>query len=85
MPYIEPGLRPYIDKGGAKPRTKGELNYAITRLMVQFVKERGISYHVISDAIAAAQDAADEMKRRVLGPYEDVACARNGDVYGDIL
>lgn len=52
------------------PKVKGELNYLITNLMIEFVEEHGTKYQVISDAIAAAQDAADEMKRRLLAPYE---------------
>jgi hypothetical protein len=84
MPYVEQRVRELLDDGES-PDTKGELNYAITKLMVGFIQFHGKSYHVISDAIAAAQDAADEMKRRVLGPYEDKQCDRNGDVYQEIL
>jgi hypothetical protein len=84
MPYIDEIARRSIDDSQS-PITKGELNYAITRLMVKFVALGGKRYHVISDAIAAAQDAADEMKRRVLAPYEDKQCDKNGDVYQEIL
>lgn len=51
--------------------TKGELNYAVSTLMVKYLNKHGKNYQNISDVIAAAQDAADEMKRRVLAPYEE--------------
>ena len=57
--------------------TKGELNFLITTFMVGYLQKNGKSYQNISDVIAAAQDAADEMKRRVLAPYED---AKRSDV-----
>lgn len=71
---------PYITKERARTireaylgdiETKGELNYAITTLLVEYLVNNGKSYQTISDVVAAAQDAADEMKRRVLAPYED--------------
>jgi hypothetical protein len=89
MPYIEPARRQWLDArtviAQELPQTKGELNYVITRAMVSFVARRGKTYHTISDAIAAAQDAADEFKRRVLAPYESTKIAQNGDVYTEIL
>ena len=63
--------------------TKEQLNYVITEFMVGYLKKHGKNDQNISDVIAAAQDAADEMKRRVLAPYEDAkrSDANNVDPY----
>lgn len=66
-------------------KSKGELNFLITELLVRFLEEKGLSYHTISDAINAAKDAAVELERRVLAPYEDRAKKKNGDVYSSLL
>lgn len=65
---------------------KGELNFAITILMTTYLRRKGKSYQNISDVIAAAQDAADEMKRRVLALYEDAkrSDVNNIDPYVDL-
>lgn len=78
MPYIKEERRA---QAAVYPETKGELNFAITRFMVEYVKRSGKSYDVISDAIGAANDAAAEMRRRLLNPYEDFKIQENGDVY----
>lgn len=69
MPYITREAVSFLNENS--PTTKGELNYLITELMVQYLKDNGKNYQNISDVIAAAQDAADEMKRRVLAPHEE--------------
>ena len=85
MPYVKSNIAREIDQG-AYPTNKGELNYGITRKMIDFLcfKDK-VSYHDISDAIAAARDAADEMKRRLLDPYENKKIIENGDVYPKFL
>lgn len=84
MPYIKCSDIEYLLKGGA-PRTKGELNYAITVLLIQYINEHGHVYSVMSDAVAAATDAAAECRRRVLDPYEDNKMIENGDVYQGLI
>lgn len=59
-------------------KKKGALNYVVTRIALQVFGRGG--YTDVSDAIAALQDAADEIKRRVLGPLEDKAIQKNGDL-----
>ena len=78
VPFGDPPSKGY-------PKHKGELNYVITQLMIEYVLDKGKSYQAISDAVAAANDAAAEFRRRVLDPYEDTCIERNGDVYEDIL
>lgn len=80
MPYITKAVRDSLARGES-PHTTGELNYAITRLLIEYVKGRGMSYQTLAEAKAACTDARDEFQRRVVAPYEDRAAARNGDVY----
>ena len=93
MPYIDKETRDVldplivlvaaeIDRSVPPEKHKGALNYTITRLAVMLsFSEARHNYHRLSDMKAAMTDAADEWYRRVLGPYEDKACRRNGDVY----
>lgn len=71
MPYIPNGRAYKIDQMLEWPTTKGELNYAISRLIANYLEQKGLSYQNISDAIDAARGAAREAERRVLEPYED--------------
>lgn len=83
-PYRKPDGRDDLRPTSRLPAlTKGDLNFQITALMCDFIEER--NYTWVSDAIAAAQDAADEMKRRVLARVEDEAIERNGDCYPEWL
>jgi hypothetical protein len=83
MPYIKKANRinfnKYLDK---VPNTinKGDLNYCVTQLALQHIKNHGKSYTNISEAASALVDAADEIKRRLLGPYENQKIKENGDL-----
>jgi hypothetical protein len=88
MPYIRPERRedldPMVDALAAKLRemvcVRGDLNYVVTQLVLSALKpDSGWSYHSLSDTISVLRDAADEIARRMLGPYEDKAAAKNGD------
>lgn len=78
MPYIE-----YPDYVAARfdPRTPGELNYAITRLLVGYVGLKGKTYTHLNDCLGALSGATHEFYRRVVVPYEEGKMAENGDVY----
>lgn len=84
MPYTHPAnrraeqaLRSAVNVGW----TKGDLTWAISVLMDEYVLNHGVSYAVLSDARASAADAHDEWYRRVMAPYEDKKWAQNGEVY----
>lgn len=83
MPYVNEPTR--IDLRHRTPKIPGELNYEITQLIVQYVKDKGLSYNTINDVVGALTAAKDEFNRRAVGPYEDQKIAINGDVYQDIL
>ena len=60
---------------------RGDLNYVVTRLVLESLKpDAGWSYHSLSDCVSVLKDAAAEIERRLLGPYEDTAIEKNGDM-----
>ncbi len=81
MPYIEPNIRPAIDSGRMVPRTAGELNYVLTRIVLIYLKNHGLGYQSINDIVGALDGAKAEFQRRVVVPYEDAKIEENGDVY----
>ena len=59
----------------------GIVNYVITRIVARSLKPKdGWSYHSLSRAIAVLRDAAAEMERRLMAPYEQGKRGENGDV-----
>lgn len=79
MPYIKSDRRNIWLR--AKPTTAGDLNYDITCLLLAYLEEHGLSYTTLNAIVGAAESAKGEFQRRVVGPYEDKARERNGDVY----
>lgn len=81
MPYIDEDARARLAEGGA-PETAGELNYAITQLVDQYlVRLGGVRYAHINEVMGALECAKLELYRRVAAPYEDIKMEESGDVY----
>jgi hypothetical protein len=81
MPYIDVEARDRLKHGG-KPETTGELNYAITKIIDDYLIEKGgIRYVHLNDVIGVLECAKLELYRRVAAPYEDLKAAESGDVY----
>ena len=81
MPYIKQERREAILKG-EKPQDAGELNFAITMLVDNYLKEKGgVRYAQLNEVIGAMDCAKLELYRRVAAPYEDKKIEENGDVY----
>lgn len=78
MPYIKKERR---SEALQSPLNAGELNYAITCLIDEYVKREGLKYRVINDALGALEGAKLEFYRRVVAPYENAKIVENGDVY----
>ncbi len=80
MPYIHPGERAPVTK--AYPQTPGELNYAITCLVLAYLSRGGtlVSYPLFNEALGAVECAKLELYRRLGSALEDAAIARNGDL-----
>lgn len=99
MPYIKQILRPSNNPLIATPGkvelidwnrpiaidNVGELNFAITMLINEYVKRRPLSYAVLNDVMGVFASAQAEFYRRVVTPYEDRKRAENGEVYDCIL
>jgi hypothetical protein len=82
MPYIDADTRPSLDDHVRTPATAGELNYAITRLVLEFIREQGgMSYSTANAAIGVLECAKLELYRRMVAAYEDRKIAENGEVY----
>lgn len=63
-----------------EPRTSGELNYAITRLVLDFLSDLP-SYMEYNEVIGALECAKLELYRRRIAQYEDRKKEENGEVY----
>lgn len=87
MPYIIPisrdGLDPTIDELSALIRTSGELNYTVTRLILNHLgyPDQPLSYPKINDVFGVIECVKHEIYRRVAAPYEDKKKQENGDVF----
>jgi hypothetical protein len=90
MPYVSQEDRDQIamplenllDRLKAVPDDKldGVLNYVVSRLVAGSFGKAGWRYRLIARAVAVFKAAGDEFYRRVAGPYEDKAIAKNGDI-----
>lgn len=81
MPYIKIEDRKRLDSGG-RPGTAGELNYLITKLVDNYLGEKGqIRYVHLNEVIGVLECAKLELYRRIAAPYEDRKLAETGDVY----
>ncbi len=58
----------------------GELNYIISFLAWHFINVAGEKYRHYNAIIGALECCKQELYRRHVGPYEDAALERNGDV-----
>lgn len=77
MPYV-----PEEDRltGELSPNNKGELNLALTQVMLRYLDRKGLSYSHVNDCLGALDAAGREFYRRLAAPYEDKAIERNGDL-----
>lgn len=82
MPYILPENRPEMDKivdlmkeKGVK--ANGDLNYILYKYCKETVEP---GYGRLKNYCGELRQCATEIERRILGPYEDSAILKNGDV-----
>jgi len=84
MPYIKQDRREYLEPYFAdivhRLLSEGDLNYVITRLVQEFVKDLGNNYAAFNSAIGVLECAKLELYRRKVAPYEDTKIRVNGDV-----
>lgn len=81
MPYIKQPRRVEIELAKIPiADNAGELNYAITMLLIGYCDRNGLNYQKINDCMGACQGAALEFYRRVAAPYERTKVVENGDL-----
>ncbi len=84
MPYIKKELRPKYDKildQMSYIESKGELEYCIYKLMVDYMHEREFNYDNLHETVYAVVHAAHEFERNKLDAREDHAKEKNGDIF----
>lgn len=79
MPYIQQEPRLRVAMAG-KPKTAGELNYAIHLLLDEYLMWQGESYQTYNDMMGALTGVQAELYRRKIAPYEDKKIIENGDI-----
>jgi hypothetical protein len=67
------------------PENAGELNYLVSTLIANYIRDKGLKYAVLNEMIGALECAKLELNRVVIGPYEDIKICENGAVYDGIL
>lgn len=87
MPYIKKEDRPQIDnlvnpliehlKSLSLESQDGALNYAVTKIIKQIYPRK---YFHLNRALGVLSAIAQELYRKVIGPYEETKIQENGDV-----
>jgi len=80
MPYIDVESRFHMDAHDDM-LNPGELNYNITRLLIDYLDQEKLSYQRINDCIGVLEGAKMEFYRRIVVPFENQRIRENGDVY----
>lgn len=80
MPYIKQRRRKEIEKYNLIGVVPGELNYNITKLILQYLGGHE-SYTSYNEVIGVLECIKLELYRRVIAPHEDKKKEENGDVY----
>ena len=81
MPYIHANKREVCRKQGTWLENPGELNYALTMTLLNYIENHGEKYQTYNDVIGALECCKLEFYRRAVSPYEDKKRNINGDVY----
>jgi hypothetical protein len=81
MPYIKPELRsrfrPCLEE---IPTNAGELNYAISMILKDYVSNQKRGYQVLNDVMGALTGAQLEFYRTVVVPFEEEKIKSNGEL-----
>jgi len=81
VPYLEKSRRKAIETKLICIDKGGDFNYVVTRICQTFLELKGESYATYNELIGALECAKLELYRRKIGPYEDKAIEKNGDVW----
>ncbi len=84
LPYIKKENReeidPFVEKLFDHLETKGDMNYAITKLLHKYIKREGLKYSNLNDAIGIVECVKLELYRKVVVNYENIKIEENGDI-----
>lgn len=84
MPYIKTGYRnvldPLIEPLASQISFDGDLNYAITCLILRHLRYKGLNYTNLNAVMGVLTCVQHEVYRRVGEPYEMTKIEENGDV-----
>ena len=83
MPYIDYKTKKEINKiqfNTSPIGSCGELNYAIHKLLENYLDNNGLSYQSINDIEGALSCVKQEFYRRIAKPYEKKKLKENGDI-----
>ena len=81
MPYIKQAIRNLVDRDHLAS-SAGELNYVITRLVMQYIKLNhvDVSYDAINEVMGVLECVKQEFYARVAALYEEIKETENGDI-----
>lgn len=82
MPYVTKDRRPDLDMvvdlmSDVEVIANGDLNYILYAFCKRNIKP---SYNNYKNFLGELNEAAEEIRRRLLAPYEDTKIIENGDV-----
>ena len=80
MPYIKQEHRAELEMFLRSPQVAGELNYAFTMLIKEYLGENP-NYQRFNDVLGALEGCKLELYRRRIAGYEDTKILENGDCY----
>jgi hypothetical protein len=84
MPYIKQENRSQFDFSArdiaAKADCAGDLNYAITVILQEYIKKKGLKYDTLNSVHGMLDCCNKELYRTVTAHYEDSCILKNGDV-----
>ena len=86
MPYITEREREnfdgFIEEIQSRINTWGQLNYVVTRITLDFFLKLSLDlgYDRCQAMKGFFRSLSDEFENRVMGPYEKMKCALNGDI-----
>lgn len=80
MPYLTKERQDELLSPDGFPTTGGDLNFIITKLLLEFAGESP-RYETYNTIIGALEACKLEFYRRAVAPYEDKKIQSNGDVY----
>ena len=88
MPYIKQEdrkrIEPQVNLLSTNLYTKGHMNYAITKLLHNYIEKMGLRYDTLNDAIGIIECVKQELYRRVIADYENLKIKENGDIEFEI-